>query len=220
EFGQEERGQCRIGHRRDVATEVFGVKGVRSNQDLRAGASGISEDIGNCVSGQLLLRLRDCVLEVGDDGVRLRRQSFVDHAATVAGDEEQRADRFHQAAPPSVRVASWVPADSDWPIVTRTSSTVPVIGEGTGFSIFIASRTNIGSPAVTLAPGSTLTLTMVPCIGALTVPSKAGPERRLRAPPERRRRSVPSASGAPSAAVEAGVTAVLSVGSSGNWGMT
>ena len=39
------------------------------------------------------------------------------------------------------------------------------------FSIFIASSTRIAWPTSTVAPTSTSTCTMVPCIGALTLPS-------------------------------------------------
>src|SRR3954466_6770138 len=53
------------------------------------------------------------------------------------------------AAPP--------PADSP--------ETVPALCAVIGCSIFIASSTTIRSPASTLAPFSTATLTIVPCIG-------------------------------------------------------
>src|SRR5215207_1121443 len=58
------------------------------------------------------------------------------------------------------------------PASTRTSETTPALFARISLSIFIASRTHIASSASTSCPASTRTFTIVPCIGATTVPSE------------------------------------------------
>src|SRR5699024_4608961 len=54
-------------------------------------------------------------------------------------------------------------------------ATVPSWGATISFSIFMASRTTRASPALTEAPGLTLTSRMLPGMGALTATAPAGP---------------------------------------------
>ena len=62
------------------------------------------------------------------------------------------------------------PAPTESPSETPISDIVPSTSEDILFSIFIASRTQIGSPASISEPSSTRILTIVPCIGATTCP--------------------------------------------------
>ena len=71
--------------------------------------------------------------------------------------------------------------------------TVPALCAVTGFSIFIASSTTTRSPAATVSPSDTATLTIVPCIGAFTASPDAAA---LPEPPPRRRGAAFSAAGA------------------------
>src|SRR4051812_47567278 len=64
-----------------------------------------------------------------------------------------------QSTAPLVTVA---PTSADRPV------TVPALCALIGCSIFIASRTTTRSPAETVAPSSTATLTIVPCIGEVS----------------------------------------------------
>src|SRR6266576_735498 len=61
------------------------------------------------------------------------------------------------------------------PAATRTSFTVPPPSALMWFSIFIASSTSSDWPGSTASPCATSTFTIVPCIGALTVPSPPAP---------------------------------------------
>src|SRR5699024_4113417 len=76
---------------------------------------------------------------------------------------------------------STVPWVTAAPASTARSVTTPSLCAATGFSIFMASRTAIWSPALTSWPSSTATLTTVPCIGEDT----ASPEASAPAAPSR-----------------------------------
>src|SRR5439155_11076272 len=67
------------------------------------------------------------------------------------------------------------PAFTGSPACTRTSTTTPDRPAATHGSIFIASRTATGSPALTLVPLSTATLSTVPAIGATDSPGPRPP---------------------------------------------
>src|SRR4029077_15977179 len=57
------------------------------------------------------------------------------------------------------------------PSLTYTSSTLPATVVTMSFCIFIASSTATTSPSFTSSPALTGSLTIRPCIGAITVPS-------------------------------------------------
>ena len=59
---------------------------------------------------------------------------------------------------------------TEWPSLTATDFTVPAAGAATACSIFMASTTASTSPARTLSPGATLSLTTTPGSGAVMVP--------------------------------------------------
>src|SRR5262249_8175399 len=72
-------------------------------------------------------------------------------------------------------IARTSPVPTESPALTRISCAVPDVSALIWFSIFIASSTTSASPVGTVAPTSTRTFTMVPCIGAVTVPLPAPP---------------------------------------------
>src|SRR5450631_2441396 len=61
------------------------------------------------------------------------------------------------------------------PVVTRISLTVPDLSALMWFSIFIASSTTRAWPLSTVSPIATITFTIVPCMGAVTLPPSAFP---------------------------------------------
>src|SRR5690606_8722324 len=145
---------------------------------VRSPAGGAAGDVARIGLAQLGQRRPVVDLIVGAQRPQVPRPGVdLDWFHGSAGVERELVTTSSRSTPNDYLIsASTVPWVMAAPASTARPVILPSLWAVTGFSIFIASRTTIRSPADTSCPSSTATLTTVPCIGAVTAsPDTAAP---------------------------------------------